>query len=178
MPLTNDDYVFFWKPTEPHGWASQWYPSPFKVEVEGFGAVRFATAEHWMMFQKALLFNDAGVAHEVIAMTGTSGGKLAQVKALGRKVAGFDEATWNENRSRIVLEGSLHKYQQNEELREALLATGAKKLVEASPRDRIWGVGYGYKNALKMKEQWGLNLLGKALEEAREQLKAEPSSDN
>ncbi|KAF8908437.1 hypothetical protein CPB85DRAFT_1309450 [Mucidula mucida] len=159
MPLTNDDYVFFWKPTEPH------------VQVEGFGDITFATAEHWMMFQKAVLFNDAG-------MIETSRGDLAQVKALGRKVANFDEETWNQNRSQIVLEGSLHKFQQNEELRETLLATGTKKLVEASPRDRIWGVGYGHKNALKMKQQWGLNLLGKALEEAREKLKAEASSDN
>ncbi len=148
------------------------------MQVEGFGDITFTTAEHWMMFQKAVLFNDAGVAHEVIEVTGTSGGDLAQVKALGRKVANFDEETWNQNRSRIVLEGSLHKFQQNEELRETLLATGTKKLVEASPRDRIWGVGYGHKNALKMKQQWGLNLLGKALEEAREKLKAEASSDN
>lgn len=62
---------------------------------------------------------------------------------------------------------------QNGDLRKQLLATGTRDLVEASPRDRIWGIGFGWKNAEKQRQRWGLNLLGKALVEVRERLRGE-----
>ena len=157
------------------GWASQWYPSPFTVNIEGFEDVTFATAEHWMMFQKAIIFNDTEIAREIARHTGTTPAALARIKALGRRVDNFDEHEWKAERGRVVLEGSLHKFRQNEKLREKLLGTGEARLVEASPRDRIWGVGYGAKNAYGKRDNWGLNLPGKALEEAREILCAEES---
>jgi ribA/ribD-fused uncharacterized protein len=131
-----------------------------------------------MMVQKALLFSDNEVAKEILEVTGITSGDMASVKALGRKVSNFNDDTWNSNRDRIVLEGSLHKFRQNPELKENLLATGEKVIVEASPRDRIWGVGFGEKNALNQKERWGLNLLGKALEKTRRILKEEDSEQN
>ncbi len=70
---------------------------------------------------------------------------MAYIKSLGRKVKGFGDATWVANRERIVLEGNLLKFRQIEELKKKLLATGDKVIVEASPRDRIWGVGFGRK---------------------------------
>ncbi|KAF8956312.1 hypothetical protein BDZ97DRAFT_1671795 [Flammula alnicola] len=154
------------------GWGSQWYRSPFKAEIimeEGEEAeeVTFLTAEHWMMVQKALLFKDTEVAREILRGTRTGSTEMAHIKSLGRKVHNFDDETWVAARERIVLEGNLHKFRQNEELKDKLLATGDKAIVEASPRDRIWGVGFGEKNALNQKERWGLNLLGKALEETR-----------
>jgi len=115
------------------------------------------------MVRKALLFNDPAIAREILAAT-----DLAEVRALGRRVQNFDEDTWVKNREEIVLQGNLLKFGQNEELKQALLATGTKHLVEASPRDRIWGVGFGEKNALGQKARWGLNLLGIALERTRE----------
>lgn len=130
------------------------------------------------MVQKALLFSDNEVAKEILEVTGITSGDMASVKALGRKVSNFNDDTWNSNRDRIVLEGSLHKFRQNPELKENLLATGEKVIVEASPRDRIWGVGFGEKNALNQKERWGLNLLGKALEKTRRILKEEDSEQN
>ncbi|KAJ2915143.1 hypothetical protein MD484_g5278, partial [Candolleomyces efflorescens] len=160
--LTHDDYIFFWKTNERHGWASQWYPSPFAATISLDGedqSVTFPSAEHWMMVQKALLFSDNEVAKEILEVTGITSGDMASVKALGRKVSNFNDETWNSNRDRIVLEGNLHKFRQNPELKENLLATGEKAIVEASPRDRIWGVGFGEKNALNQKERWGLNLL-------------------
>ncbi|KAK0211487.1 hypothetical protein IW262DRAFT_1414990 [Armillaria fumosa] len=171
MPLTKDDHVFFWKPEHPNGWAGQWYLSPFTLSInisDEMETLTFPTAEHWMMFQKALLFDDIPIARQVLLTSG-----LAAVKTLGRKVSNFDDDIWNRERVRIVLEGNLHKFRQNPELKEILLGTGEKVLVEASPRDRIWGIGYGEKNAMNKKDQWGLNLLGQALMETRRQLRAE-----
>lgn len=118
-----------------------------------------------MMYHKALLFDDSDVATQILAAT-----TPIEVKALGRQVKNFDEETWKENRYRIVKEGNILKFSQHLDLREKLLATKGKMLVEASPRDRIWGIGYGAKNALANKERWGLNLLGQVLVEIRDEM--------
>jgi ribA/ribD-fused uncharacterized protein len=118
-----------------------------------------------MMYHKALLFNDSDVATQVLAAT-----TPIEVKALGRQVKDFDEEIWKDNRYRIVKEGNILKFTQHSDLKEALLATKGKMLVEASPRDRIWGIGYGAKNALANKERWGLNLLGRVLVEIRDEM--------
>jgi ribA/ribD-fused uncharacterized protein len=58
-------------------------------------------------------------------------------------------------------------------LKALLLATGERELVEASPMDRIWGIGFGEKNAGRARRHWGLNLLGKALMDVRKRLREE-----
>ena len=95
------------------------------------------------------------------------------VKALGRAVRGFDDARWAAFRETVVVAGNAHKFAQNEEAREMLLRTGERVLVEASPRDRIWGIGFGEKKALEVRDRWGLNLLGRALGVVRERLRKE-----
>jgi len=117
------------------------------------------------MYHKALLFDDSDVATQILTAT-----TPIEVKALGRQVKNFDEDIWKENRYRIVKEGNILKFTQHLDLREKLLATQGKMLVEASPRDRIWGIGYGAKNALANKERWGLNLLGQVLVEIRDEM--------
>lgn len=169
------------------GWGSQWYRSPFKASVtikDGSNEsestaeeVTFPTAEHWMMFQKAILFNDTDIAREILETPGTTSTDMAYIKSLGRKVKGFEDATWVANRERIVLEGNLLKFRQIEELKAKLLDTGDKVIVEASPRDRIWGVGFGEKNALNQRDRWGLNLLGKALQETRRIIREEMENE-
>lgn len=183
MPRPEDDYVFFWQVNSEHGWASQWYYSPFKARIhiqldseavaDSEREVDFPTAEHWMMACKALIFSDTDVFNQVLEADASD---MRTVKALGREVKNFDDDVWKRLREHIVLEGSLHKFRQNEELRGLLLATEDKFLVEASPRDRIWGVGFGAKRALEEKRRWGLNLLGKALMETREILRQEEKS--
>lgn len=118
-----------------------------------------------MMYHKALLFDDSDVATQILTAT-----TPIEVKALGRQVKNFDEEIWKENRYRIVKEANILKFTQHLDLREKLLATKGKMLVEASPRDRIWGIGYGAKNALANKERWGLNLLGQVLVEIRDEM--------
>jgi len=118
-----------------------------------------------MMYHKALLFDDSDVATQILAAT-----KPIEVKALGRQVKNFDDKIWVENRYRIVKEGNILKFTQHLDLKEKLLMTKGKMLVEAAPRDRIWGIGYGAKNALANKDKWGLNLLGQVLVEIRDEM--------
>ncbi|KAJ7484645.1 hypothetical protein FB451DRAFT_88806 [Mycena latifolia] len=176
MPRNAADYTFFWSTNHVNGWASQWYRAPFTATVNMDGAdqeIRFLSNEHWMMLQKALLFSDMEVVHEVISIEGTSESDCARVQALGRKVKNFKKDVWVAHRERVVTEGTIHKFRQNADLRAKLFATGETMLVEASPVDRIWGIGYTEANATQDRDKWGLNLLGKALVEARRVLREE-----
>lgn len=143
---------------------SQWWPSPFTVD-----GVEYATAEHWMMAGKARLFEDAAAERAVLAA-----GHPAEAKKAGRLVRGFDEEVWARERFRIVVEGSVHKFAAHPELQGFLLGTGDRVLVEASPVDRVWGIGLAADDEAAMDpERWrGPNLLGFALMAARERLRA------
>ncbi|MEU6212229.1 NADAR family protein [Streptomyces sp. NPDC047023] len=143
---------------------SQWWPSSFTV-----GEVRYATAEHWMMAGKARLFGDAEA--ELAAVAAKS---PAEAKKIGRLVRGFDNETWERERFALVVEGSVHKFGADPALRAYLLGTGERVLVEASPLDRIWGIGLAAddERALDPARWRGLNLLGFALMEARARLRA------
>ncbi|MFE0327698.1 NADAR family protein [Streptomyces sp. NPDC058960] len=143
---------------------SQWWPSPFTVD-----GVEYATAEHWMMASKARLFDDAEAERKV-----PQSPEPALAKKAGRLVRGFDEAVWERERFGIVVEGSVHKFAAHEELRDFLLGTGERVLVEASPLDRVWGIGLAADDERAADpERWrGPNLLGFALMEARERLAA------
>jgi ribA/ribD-fused uncharacterized protein len=66
-----------------------------------------------------------------------------------------------------------HSLLETEDLKAKLLATGDRELVETSPVNRIWGVGYGEENAEENREKWGLDLLGKALTRARQRIRDE-----
>ena len=92
---------------------------------------------------------------------------------LGRKVSGFDEITWKANARRLVTEGNVQKFSQNAELKSFLISTGDAVLVEASPRDCIWGIGLSQENPRAQNPTtWrGQNLLGFALMDVRAILK-------
>jgi hypothetical protein len=143
---------------------SQWWEAPFTVDGD-----TFATAEHFMMAEKARLFGDEE-ARALILQASNPGA----AKKLGRTVRGFDNARWEAARFEIVVRGNEAKFGHDPALRQFLLGTGDRVLVEASPRDRIWGIGLGASNPLaENPEQWqGLNLLGFALMEARARLRA------
>ncbi|MFI9061143.1 NADAR family protein [Streptomyces sp. NPDC053429] len=143
---------------------SQWWPAPFTV-----GEVRYATAEHWMMARKARLFGDAEAERAAVEAK-----TAAEAKKAGRLVRGFDEGTWERERYALVVEGSVHKFGSDPALRAYLLGTGDRVLVEASPVDRIWGVGLAADDErVGDPARWrGLNLLGFALMDARDRLRA------
>lgn len=143
---------------------SQWYDAPFVVDGE-----RYPTAEHFMMAEKALLFGDRETRAEVLRAPNPGA-----AKALGRKVRDFDEDTWVRNRFSIVVRANEAKFAQNPELGRLLQQTGPKILVEASPVDRIWGIGLAASDEkVNDPNLWrGLNLLGFALMRVREGLDA------
>src|SRR5262249_32317379 len=138
---------------------SQWWPATFCIESH-----RYPTAEHYMMAEKAKLFGDNHAFTAIFASESPS-----RAKSLGRKVRNFDEQIWSSHRFDIAVRGNTAKFEQNTELRSWLLGTGDQVLVEASPRDKIWGIGLAAddKRALDPKTWRGLNLLGFALMRAR-----------
>lgn len=144
------------------GCLSQWWPASFTVNGE-----TYASAEHYMMAAKALLFDDTEMAKRI---RDASHPKAA--KDLGRQIRGFDEQTWSQRRSELVVAGNLAKFGQHPDLRDFLLTTDGRVLVEASPVDRIWGIGLAadHEHATSPQHWRGLNLLGFALMEVRHQL--------
>lgn len=161
-------YLFFWGHT-PHNdglitssCLSQWWNCDFESN-----GLLFRSTEHWMMYQKAVLFEDFQVADKILNCL-TPG----EAKELGRKVSNFDDSIWNEHRMDIVIQGNRLKFSQNEELKTFLLNTKQRVLVEASPVDEIWGVGLSKdSDKIENPDTWrGLNLLGFALMEVRDVL--------
>ncbi len=161
MIRRTERFTFFFRPEAPF---SQWYPARFELGGHVFGC-----AEQYMMYGKATLFGDAEVAAQILEATAPR-----QHKALGRKVRNFEDAVWKARREQIVGDGSRAKFTQNPELRQALLDTAGTVLVEASPFDRIWGIGLAATDRrADDPSQWrGHNLLGKILTRLRDELLA------
>lgn len=158
----NSKFTFFYTSESPF---SNFYPCSFEID-----GVKFNCSEQCMMYGKAKLFNDDQVAEMILSESSPR-----KIKAHGRNVSGFDEQTWTANRVAIVHRALKAKFGQNAELLEKLLATGDTLLVEASPSDKIWGIGLSQDNPLaQSKSTWkGLNLLGQILTDVREELKKE-----
>jgi ribA/ribD-fused uncharacterized protein len=158
-------YLFFWgyRPQADGsigaGCLSQWWPVDFTVD-----GITFRSAEHYMMWRKAKLFGDEEPAERVVAS-----GHPRQAKELGRAVRDFDDRVWTAERFGIVADASVAKFGQHPDLRGFLAGTSKRVLVEASPTDRIWGIGLAAtdERAADPARWRGLNLLGFALMRAR-----------
>jgi len=166
---TPDNTVFFWSNGDIHadklhkGCLSQWWPCIFSDYKH-----RYNSAEQYMMVQKAELFSNYALIPELIKQNNPS-----TIKQMGRKVSNFIPSDWDQFKFDIVVAGNLLKFSQNKKLQEYLLSTGDKLLVEASPYDRVWGIGLNPDDENKSKpNNWrGNNLLGFALMEVRNQLR-------
>lgn len=151
-------FVLFWS-----GWPSQWYAADFSVD-----GVRYSCAEQFMMAEKARLFGDKGTLRQILAADSPR-----EQKALGRRVHPFDEARWSSACREVVYRGNIAKFSQNPDLLALLLRTGSKTLVEASPTDRIWGIGLAADDPRATnRSAWrGKNWLGEALMRVRAELR-------
>lgn len=162
------DFIYFWQPLYQYGkisasCLSQWYPSVFSVDGQ-----LYQNAEQYMMAEKARLFDDEDTRKLILASTNPS-----EIKKLGRKVKNFDDGVWKEHCDSVVLKGNIQKFYQNRNLSEYLISTGRKILVEASPYDKIWGIGMNQAEAFECTpHEWrGKNKLGFILMEARDILR-------
>ena len=162
-------FIFFWghgKTTDDSvtkTCLSQWWDCCFTVD-----GVEYHTAEQYMMAQKAVLFGDEKIRREIMAA-----GHPKQFKDLGRKISGFKQDVWDQNCCEIVIKGNVAKFSQNEDLKAFLLGTNMRVLVEASPYDRIWGIGMGADDSkAENPTLWnGTNFLGFCLMEVRDILR-------
>ena len=146
-----DEYVLFWG-----GVFSQWYKSIFKDD----DGITFTSCEQYMMYKKAELFKDGQTAMKILATN-----DVKKIKQLGREVKNFDESTWDFHKFDIVVDGNCYKFTQNSSLKKDLMKYETHIFVEASPHDRIWGIGLHFDDADALDStKWrGQNLLGKAL---------------
>ena len=159
-------FLFFWghrqknKNSIDKACLSQWYPSKFTIND-----IDYPTAEHWMMAKKAQLFKDDNI-YQRILVAKTPG----EAKKLGRQVSNFDSVVWDAHKYAFVVNGNVAKFSQDPDLKEYLLNTKNRILVEASPVDAIWGIGMAKDNPKSNNPLlWrGENLLGFALMEARD----------
>lgn len=155
-----DTHVYFWGSIY-----SQWCFSEFVI-----GDQTFVNTEQWMMYQKAITFRDFDSARRILATDNPQ-----EMKAIGRRVKNFNADKWADVSFDFVVQGNYAKFKQNPAMLKCLLETEDRQIVEASPYDKIWGIGIGMHDERKYdKTQWdGDNLLGKAIMKVREQIKAD-----
>jgi ribA/ribD-fused uncharacterized protein len=164
ITVTNQ-FVLFWG-----GWPSQWHPANFAVD-----GIPYNCCEQFMMAEKARVFGDSDALARIMAANNPR-----DQKALGRKVCGFDAQTWDSVCRGVVYTGNLARFSQDQALAELLLATGGKTIVEASPTDRIWGIGLSQDDPRAADPaQWrGKNWLGIALMQVRDSLSRARKGDD
>lgn len=160
------EFLFFWENRPVSGKEafeeilSQWWESRFEKD-----GIIYSSAEKWMMAEKARLFGDDDVLRQILLSDNPE-----KIKKLGREIRGFDHEIWDKNKYGIVFEGNVLKFSQDTVLKHILTQTDSKVLVEASPYDRIWGIGMSKSDPDRFfPEKWkGENLLGFALMEVRD----------
>lgn len=156
--MTTDKYIFFWG-----GTYSQWCPSPFTID-----GVKYNCCEQYMMAKKALTFNDQEAYEQIMATDSPR-----EQKAIGRRVKNFDAQVWSDISREVVYEANMAKFTQNPDMYDELMDTGELEIVEASPEDKIWGIGLHESDPRCLdKAQWqGTNWLGETIMRVRETLK-------
>lgn len=155
--------ICFHNPDEENGFLSNWYLSKFVVNE-----IEYTSMEQYMMYQKAIYFNDNDIAEQILETQ-----DVAQIKGLGRLVTNYNDNIWNGIRQIIVYEGLIAKFTQNENLYKNLKDTKSAILTECAVRDCIWGIGLSMTDPkrLDINEWKGQNLLGYSLMLVRNKLK-------
>jgi ribA/ribD-fused uncharacterized protein len=158
--LKTDTHLFFWKEK-----FSNWFFSPIVFTDPFSGAsINFTCTEQAFMYFKAITFDDYETANKIIAAQTPK-----EQKELGRQVKNFNQGVWDDEKFACMYWANAMKYTQHENLKAELIATTPLKLVEASPVDKIWGIGLAEDNPLALDEAtWqGQNLLGECLTQLR-----------
>ena len=154
--------ICFHNPQEENGYLSNWFESSFKIDN-----IEFVSMEQYMMYEKAVLFNDMEIAAQILKLS-----DAATVKSLGRAVRNYNDVLWNGVRQIVIYKGLIQKFSQNESLKKQLLETSPHILAECAVNDKIWGIGLSTTDPDRLdRRKWkGQNLLGYALMMTRETL--------
>ena len=170
MKIT-DEYVFFYK-----DWLSNYQRTKFDVEWKGV-KYTFTSTEQGFMYIKAITFGDNVTAQKILNTDDPN-----RCRKLGRQVKGYNDAEWAKIRYDVFYILNWAKYTQDKKLQEKLLDPqfDGKKFVEASPIDKIWGIGYAEDNPnIEFTDMyWGKNYLGRILTNIRKRLKSAKGSDD
>lgn len=152
--MEQGNFHLFW-----NGPFSNWYSA--SITVDG---VEYSCTEQHMMAEKAKLFEDHETLKKIMRAK-----HPAEQKKLGRQVKGFDVDKWSVVAKELVYKGNLAKFTQHEDLKQYLLGTGDKIIVEASPYDTVWGIGLGEddERCLDPKQWKGTNWLGEVIMRVR-----------
>ena len=163
MSNLNNKIICFHNPDEENGYLSNWYLSDFTVD-----GVKFTSMEQYMMYMKAVTFNDMDSAEKILAIS-----DVEKIKGLGRGVKGYNDTIWNGVRQIVIYNGLLEKFRQNEKLKKELLSTEDAILAECAVMDTIWGIGLSMhdQNRFDMDKWKGQGLLGFAIMKVRDELK-------
>jgi ribA/ribD-fused uncharacterized protein len=158
--MVKGNFLFFWD-----GPFSQWYPSKFTIDGREYNC-----CEQYMMAKKALTFKDMEAYEEIMASSSPK-----EQKAIGRRVKNFNTEVWSVISREVVYQANYAKFTQNPQMKEELMSTGDLEIVEASPQDKIWGIGLHETDPRALdKTQWqGTNWLGIEIMRVREELKEE-----
>jgi len=156
-------FTFFWKTSKgilDEGCFSQWQISHFS-----FNGIQYSSAEQFMMAHKAITFNDRKTLEKIMNESHPD-----KIKKLGRQIVNFNSNIWEKLKYSIALIGNYCKFVQNDKMKQILINTGGNIIVEASPNDKIWGVGLDETDSrIKNPNYWeGENLLGFVLMEVRD----------
>lgn len=153
----SNKYILFYSTYDEYGFFSNFYKA--KIIVNG---IEYCCNEQYIMHQKAMLFKDTENANKIMGTTDPS-----RMKGYGRKVKGFDENKWIKERDRIAYECNFAKFNQHDDLKKKLIATGNATLAEAAPNDAIWGIGVDKVVGKDVTKWRGLNILGNTLMKVR-----------
>jgi len=155
--------IGFHNPDEPYGFLSNWYRSEFSVD-----GIKFTSMEQYMMYKKAILFEDAEIASQILKTD-----DVVLIKELGRKVSNYNDTVWNGMRQVEIYKGLLEKFRQNDDLKKSLLDTGDNMLAECAVKDCVWGIGLSMtdNNRNDINAWRGQNLLGFSLMLVRDELR-------
>jgi len=161
--MEKEQFHFFWG-----GPFSQWYGShPFVVK-----GIEYNDAETYMMWFKDQVFSGGKLADQILNAKHPS-----EVKVLGRQVENFNVNIWSAVAKHGVFVGNFAKFTQHSDLTEFILSTQGKTLVEASPEDKIWGIGLRADDPrAQQRDTWrGTNWLGETLTDVRDAIVASRS---
>lgn len=157
---TTDSHIYFYSGKQCF---SNWHYSPNQF-VDPITGIAFDSTEQAFMWYKADFFRDSDA--KILCEKEKN---PSNVKNIGRLIKGYNDKAWESVRFGFMIYVNLLKFSQNPLFKDELLSTGDKILVEASPYDKIWGVGLAEDDPrIIYKEQWlGRNLLGLSLMEVR-----------